>query len=128
MSLGLCLSVGALTAHLAVSSFTLSWEHSIEHTEWRETWAVASDGLHPVEARVRGTGAGMEPPPDARLSDDGWWVYIPALTSVPALNLPDSTFTKPMQICPEAEPCRPLRAYLPDAPADIPVRLAPCAA
>ena len=31
-----------------------------------------------VEARVRGSGAGMAPPPQARLHE-GWWVHQPQL-------------------------------------------------
>lgn len=125
MSLSLCLAAGAVTAQLAVTRFTLSWEHSVEHTEWRETWAVAADGLHPVEARVRGSGAGMEPPPDAHLSPDGWWIYVPDLPAIPALNLPDSSFTKPMRLCLDYG-CRPLRDYLPGAKSDQPVSLTSC--
>jgi len=129
MSALLCLAAGAVTAQLAAARFTLSWEHSIEHTEWRETWAIAADGLHPVEARVRGGGAGMEPPPDARLSEDGWWVYVPTIGTVPEINLPDSGYAKPMRLCLNDQTgadCRPLRAYLPGADPSRPVRLAPC--
>lgn len=56
---------------LAVQSFRLSWVHSVEKTEWRENWRVQAQGLVLVEARVRGSGAGMEPGDTARWRD-GW--------------------------------------------------------
>ena len=57
---------------LAVSEFTLDWQHSVARTIWWERWQVSAAGLFPVEARVSGPGAGMEPPPDAHLMEDGW--------------------------------------------------------
>ncbi len=77
--MSLCIS-GAETLRLAVTAFTLAWTHSVEHVRWEEDWRVTPAGLQVVEARVRGSGAGMEPPPDARLRD-GWWVYVPAHAS-----------------------------------------------
>ena len=123
MSVLLCLAAGGVSAALAVGRFTLSWEHSIEKVEWRESWVVSAAGLVPVEAQVRGTGAGMEPPPEARLKD-GWFVWRPTLPVQQQLVYPDSAFTKPMLLCPEGVSCRPLRSFLPKAaPKDAPVVL-----
>ncbi|MFI0842763.1 DUF1850 domain-containing protein [Mesorhizobium sp. IMUNJ 23232] len=74
----LCLLAAGKTTVLAASAFTLSWTHSVEKTRWEEDWRVTPAGLEIVEARVKGSGAGMEPPADAVLKD-GWWVYAPKL-------------------------------------------------
>ncbi len=74
----LCVLAGAKTLTILASAFTLSWTHSAQKTEWIEDWRVTPAGLHLVEARIKGSGAGMEPPADARLVD-GWWVYRPAV-------------------------------------------------
>lgn len=63
---------------LAITYFTLSWIHSAQKTEWRESWTVTEDGLQIREAMIKGSGAGMEPGPDALLHD-GWWVWHPSL-------------------------------------------------
>jgi hypothetical protein len=73
--MGLCL-VGAETLRLAVTAFTLAWTHSVEHVRWEEDWRVTPAGLELVEARVRGSGAGMDPPEGARLAG-GWWTWRP---------------------------------------------------
>jgi hypothetical protein len=128
MSVVLCLAAGSISAALAVGRFTLSWQHSIEKVEWRESWAVSASGLVPVEARVRGTGAGMEPPPTARLEDD-WFVWRPALPPQQKLVYPDSAFTGPMRLCLAGKPCRLLRGFLPkNAPSDQPIVLRPSGA
>lgn len=76
--MSLCLLAAGKATVLAVSAFTLSWTHSIEKTRWEEEWRVTPAGLEIVEARVKGSGAGMEPPQGAVLKD-GWWVYRPEL-------------------------------------------------
>ena len=73
---GLCIFGAGKAVSLAVAAFTLSWTHSVERTRWEEDWQITAAGLQLVEARVRGSGAGMEPPPTARL-ENGWWVYAP---------------------------------------------------
>lgn len=75
---GLCVLTGAKMLTIAASTFTLSWTHSVEKTSWRENWQVTPSGLQLVEASIKGSGAGMEPPADARLID-GWWVYRPEI-------------------------------------------------
>lgn len=74
--MSLCIAAGAKVAVLAVSAFTLSWTHSVQKTRWEEDWRIAPAGLEIIEARIQGSGAGMDPPDDARLVD-GWWRYRP---------------------------------------------------
>ncbi len=76
--MSVCVMSGGMLTVLAVTGFTLSWTHSVEKVRWEEDWRVTSAGLEVVEARVKGSGAGMEPPTDAVLKH-GWWVYAPKL-------------------------------------------------
>jgi hypothetical protein len=75
--LSLCLASAGVVKTLAVAAFTLVWTHSIEKVDWQEDWRVTPAGLELVQARVKGSGAGMEPPPEARLVD-GWFQWNPA--------------------------------------------------
>lgn len=71
--IGLCLGLaGSVWAQLPVAHFTLAWNHSIEKIRWEEDYRVVSQGLILEEARIRGNGAGMEVPPDARLVNGSW--------------------------------------------------------
>ena len=118
--MSLCIFAGGKTATVGASLFTLSWTHSVEMIEWQEVWRVNSQGLELVEARVKGSGAGMEPPPDAHLVD-GWWVYVPPLPPLPELRLAASGATiSPWRLC-AAGHCRELGAN-----AGVPVILKPC--
>jgi hypothetical protein len=74
----LCITAAGKTLVLAVAAFTLSWTHSVERTRWEEDWTITPDGLQILEARVEGSGAGMEPGKGA-VQRDGWWVYAPKL-------------------------------------------------
>lgn len=115
-----CLLVGGKAMTLAAGLFTLSWTHSVERVEWQETWRATPVGLQIVEARVKGSGAGMEPPPDARLRD-GWWVYVPELGPIPELRLAASGATgSGWRLC-AGEECRQIGAQ-----AEEPVLLKPC--
>lgn len=87
-----CLLVGATALTLASGGFELSWTHSVERTGWRESWRVEPGGLRLSEAAVKGSGAGMDPGPGARL-ERGWWVWRPDLPPVPALALAASGAT-----------------------------------
>jgi hypothetical protein len=89
---GLCILAAGRTIALAATAFTLSWTHSVEKTRWEEDWRLAPSGLELVEARVKGSGAGMEPPAGAVL-EGGWWTYRPALPPLPALVLASSGAT-----------------------------------
>ena len=125
--LALCAFVaGALVARLDADAFTLGWLHSVERIRWEEDWRVTGAGLELVEARVRGTGAGMEPPAGAALRD-GAWRWRPARAPLPELVLVDAGVVPDYDLCVSGR-CRPLHAWLPPVPPDEPVRLAPCAA
>ena len=89
--MSLCIA-GAATLRLAVAAFTLAWTHSVEHVRWEEDWQVGPAGLQIVAARVRGSGAGMEPGEDARLVD-GWWTWRPQLPPQPQVLLAASGAT-----------------------------------
>jgi hypothetical protein len=73
-----CLASAGVFKALPVVAFTLVWTHSVEKIDWQEDWRVTSGKLQLTEARVKGTGAGMEPPPEARLVD-GWWRWVPTV-------------------------------------------------
>lgn len=76
--MSLCILAAGKTVTLAVAAFTLNWTHSVEKTRWEEHWKITPAGLELVEARIKGSGAGMEPPEGAVLKD-GWWVYAPKI-------------------------------------------------
>jgi hypothetical protein len=82
----LCLLLGGKQVVYATTAFTLAWTHSVEKTRWEEDWRVTPHGLEIVEARVEGSGAGMEIPPDARF-DGRTWHYRPDLPPQPAIVL-----------------------------------------
>lgn len=114
---------GAVLASVPGTGFTLSWTHSVEKTEWREAWRIDGGRLVAEEARIRSTGAGMEPPADARLSD-GWWVWRPDLPPLERIVLAASSFTADHTLCVGGE-CRPLHGWA--GPADgRPIILEPC--
>ncbi|WP_448205067.1 DUF1850 domain-containing protein [Azospirillum sp. sgz302134] len=125
MSVSLCLAAlgGAVLAALPGPSFTLSWTHSIEKTEWREEWRIADRNLLLTEARVKGTGAGMEPPAGARLSG-GWLVWTPDLPPQERIVLAASGFTPDHTLCVGNE-CRPLHAWI-GGPLPSPLELRVC--
>ncbi|MCH1930827.1 DUF1850 domain-containing protein [Shewanella sp. A25] len=85
--LGLCLGLaGSLWAFVPTDNFTLAWQHTIEKIRWEEDYRLSSKGLVLTEARVKGTGAGMEIPDNAVFSD-GSWHYQPTLPILPKLTL-----------------------------------------
>jgi hypothetical protein len=75
--MSLCFIAGHVVKAVQVTTFTLVWTHSVEKTDWQEDWVVSRDGLTLIEARIKGSGAGIDPPADARLVD-GWWRWRPA--------------------------------------------------
>ena len=87
-----CVLAAGKTMLLAASFFTLGWTHSVEQTRWEEDWRVIPSGLQIVEARVQGSGAGMEVPDGAELAA-GWWRYVPDLPVQPSLVLAASGAT-----------------------------------
>lgn len=114
-----CLLVGTMVFALAVPTFTLRWTHSVERTVWAEEWKIDGQALHLMTARVKGSGAGMEPGADARL-EDGWWVWSPG-TTVPELHLAASGATGAgWEFCADGQ-CQSLGVT-----ASAPLLIAPC--
>jgi hypothetical protein len=121
--LGVCLALAAAgqvaaPVFVPVERFTLAWTHSIEKVRWEEDYAVRPGGtssaapvLQALTARVRGSGAGMEPPPDAVLRN-GWYEYTPRTVSPQGLRLTRSAFTADYDWCVGAR-CVPMAQLLP---------------
>ena len=94
----ICLIVaGVVRATLPDVEFTLAWDHSVEKTRWEERYRADGARLVLVEARVQGSGAGMEPPVGAALRD-GWWTWHPQ-TPLAELRLARSTYTSDYTVC-----------------------------
>jgi hypothetical protein len=74
--MAVCIATAGGVLKIAATSFILSWTHSVEKVPWREFWNVTSQGLALSEARIKGSGAGMDPPADSVLKD-GWYIYHP---------------------------------------------------
>jgi hypothetical protein len=119
--MNLCILAAGKTVTLAVTAFTLSWTHSVEKTRWQEDWAIVPAGLQIVEARVKGSGAGMEPAEGAVL-EHGWWVYAPKLRPQQSLVLAASGATGEGWTLCTAQDCRTIGAL-----AGEPVELKRCA-
>lgn len=102
----LCIASAGTVAALVASSFTLSWTHSVEKTQWREDWVVAGAQLQLTGASVQGPGAGIAVPPDAVWAE-GRWSYVPSLPPIPELVLAASGMTpSPWQLCLPDGTCR----------------------
>lgn len=83
---------------LSVTAFTLVWTHSVEQVDWQEDWRVTKLGLELVRARVKGTGAGMEPPPEALLVN-GWFRWRPKRAVLPKVVLGNSGAAGEWRLC-----------------------------
>jgi hypothetical protein len=118
----LCLAAGSAVAPLLAGAITLAWAHSVEKITWEEDWRLTSAGLEVVEARVRGSGAGMDPPPEARF-ENGAWAWRPAVGAQSQVVMRRSGATADWRVCINGL-CRPMDAYVP-ADAD-PVILRAC--
>jgi hypothetical protein len=116
----LCVATAAALMNWQVSTFTLSWIHSVEKTVWQEAWTIDAAGLTLREARVKGSGAGMDPGDGAQLVD-GWWVWQPQVPAIASLLLSASGDTaSAWQLC-VADECLKLGETEQD-----PVKLWPC--
>lgn len=120
---GICLVAGLLVAPLG-DAVTLRWTHSIQKTVWEEDYRREGDALRLVEARVRGTGAGMEPPPGA-VFRDGAWHYRPELPALPKVSLRHTPHAAPYEFC-AGSACRQATELLPGLPPEAILELAPC--
>ena len=96
--MSLCLASAGIVKTLALATFTLAWTHSIEKVDWQEDWRVTRQGLELLQARVKGSGAGMEPPPDARLVD-GWFQWRPKRAALPEVALGNSGAAGEWRLC-----------------------------
>jgi hypothetical protein len=119
---GICLAAGTSAVRLALTAFTLAWTHTVEQLLWEEDWRVERAGLVLVESRVRGSGAGMEPGPEARL-EGAAFRSTPALPPLPELVLARAPGLPDWRLC-APDGCRPLGALLPGS--EGPVVLRPC--
>jgi len=118
----ICLAAGALLVQLGASEITLSWRHSVQKSLWEEVWRAGSDGLVLAEARVQGSGAGMDPPDGAALVG-GFWRWQPALAPLSEVVMRRSGATADWRVCADGR-CRSLDELLP--PDADPVVLKPC--
>ena len=86
------MAAAGLAVGIAVSDFSLSWTHTIEKTEWQENWRIADGRLLLVAARVQGSGAGMEPPPEARREGNFyvWTLSLPPQAQVILRRAPEA--------------------------------------
>lgn len=72
----LCLAAGGVLVRIATTAFTLGWLHSVEKVPIEDDWRIEGDRLRLVESRIKGSGAGIEPAPGARL-EGGWYRWEP---------------------------------------------------
>ena len=101
----------ATTATVVTPHFTLRWQHSIEKTAWEEDYVVAGDWLLLSGARIHGSGAGMEPPPDAFLYGGVWHYRVPDPWRR-SLVLARSEFVRDYELCLDGAGCQPLERWI----------------
>ena len=116
----LCISVGTQLVRLPVTAFTLQWQHTVEKVLWEEDYLIAGDWLLLSRARIRGSGAGMEPPPDA-VRNGATWSYRPANRWYRSIELARSSVGEDYALCVDHD-CRPLEAIVGRGP----TRLSAC--
>jgi hypothetical protein len=122
MALCLATAGAVVKTYAGVMAFTLAWTHSVQKTEWQEDWRIDGDRLSIVEARVQGTGAGMEPPAEARF-DGIYWRWQPSTPPMKEVVLRRSGATDDWRLCLDGT-CRPLGDVVP--PEADPVTLTAC--
>ncbi|NMY98033.1 DUF1850 domain-containing protein [Pseudomonas proteolytica] len=97
--IGLCLGLaGTVWAQVPTPAFTLAWTHTIEKVRWEEDYRVTPAGLVLGEARVKGSGAGMEIPDGAQLRE-GSWHYQRQLPPLQPLRLGRTPEAGDYQLC-----------------------------
>lgn len=121
-ALAVCLLAGALRIAIPARSFTLAWQHTVEKVLWEEDYVVAGDWLYLSGARIRGSGAGMEPPAGAVLQD-GAWRYVPDIRWHREIRLARSEFGADYRLCIDGR-CRTFAEII--GPPGSAVTLAPC--
>lgn len=120
---GLCIAAGKLLVAMPIATFTLAWTHSIEKTRWEEDWQIRDGQLMISEARIAGSGAGMEPPAGALLKN-GVWHYRPAKTLNHVL-LSHSPYTTGHEFCRQGR-CQLLADLLPGIGDYATIKLSAC--
>lgn len=117
----ICLSGAGVTLKLA-TAITLMWTHSVQKSSWAEDWRATPQGLTITEMRIQGSGAGMEPPPDA-VRVGNHYVSHPAMAPLAKAVLRRSGATADWQVCQDGT-CRAMGDLLP--PGADPVELTIC--
>jgi hypothetical protein len=120
----LCVTAAGLALSLPLQTFTLAWTHSIEKIRWEEDYRIAGRRLELMEARIRGSGAGMEPPAGALLKE-GVWHYKPALAPLERLRLTRSPYAADYVLCWDGA-CHPLAQFAGPVDAAPLVELSAC--
>lgn len=117
--MGLCLGLaGVVWMALPVRELTLAWTHTVEKIRWEEDYRVTANGLVLGEARIQGSGAGMEIPEDA-VWRGGVWRYQRMLPSSQPLRLARTPEAGDYQLCFEST-CHVLSEWLGPPRADRP--------
>lgn len=124
MSAFCLLAAGTLVASISTPLLTLSWTHSIEKILWEEDYRIEGQKLTLSAARIRGNGAGMEPPEGASLRA-GVWHYRPQLAQLEKLTLARSPAVADYTLCWQGH-CRPLADLAGTAQNNPIVELTPC--
>ena len=93
-----CILAGSMVTKVAAATFTLWWMHSVEHIRWTEHWQVTPAGLVVTQARVEGSGAGMDPPEGA-IFDGSGWTYRPHVPPQKRVLLADSGDAGSWHLC-----------------------------
>lgn len=118
--IGLCLGLaGVVWAQIATPDFTLAWNHTVEKVRWEEDYRVTPDGLLLGQARVKGSGAGMEIPAGAELQG-GSWRYQRQLPPLQPLRLGRTPEAGDYQLC-FAGQCHPISRWLGPPQANQPI-------
>ena len=121
--MSLCFASAGVVKALSVAAFTLAWTHSVEKVEWQEDWRVTTNGLELAQSRVKGSGAGMEPPPEARLVDS-WFQWQPRRAPMPQVVLGNSGAAGEWRLCHDRH-CRTLSEIF-GHPVGANVTMSPC--
>lgn len=108
---------GPAVRFVQATQFTLAWTHSIEKTRWEEDYSVGVDArdvphLALERARIRGSGAGMDPPQGAGFHD-GWYEYVPVDQPAGPLRLTRSGYTADFDWCAHGQQCGSMADLLP---------------
>jgi hypothetical protein len=120
----LCLLVaGVLRATLPGSELAVEWQHSVAKTRWTERYLIENDHLLLADACVEGSGAGMEPPPEA-VRRAGAWCWQPR-HALPELALTWSAYTADYRLCAH-DVCNTLRDWVGPVDDGTVVTVRPC--